>query len=286
MPPEVQGRADVVARKPGVVAGMPIVPLVLTELGAAVEARLLVSDGDKIEAGQTLATLSGSAADILTAERIVLNFLGRLSGIATLTRQYVDAVEGTAAKVYDTRKTTPGWRLLEKYAVRCGGGFNHRLGLHRAVMIKDNHVALAKQEGLTLPAAVERVRRSLVERNADLEAIEVEVDSLEQLDAVLPMEPDIVLLDNMAAAELAKAVELRNRVARDVVLEASGGVNLDTIAAIASSGVDRISVGALTHSAASLDVGLDWGLEQRGWQAGRILSALPGRAYRWDCIFS
>ncbi|MDA8745423.1 carboxylating nicotinate-nucleotide diphosphorylase [Rubripirellula amarantea] len=258
VPPEAQGRVVVVARRPGVLAGLPIVPLVLGELRASATCELHAADGDAVTAGQALATLTGSAADLLTAERIFLNFLGRLSGIASLTRQYVAATAGTSAEVYDTRKTTPGWRLLEKYAVRCGGGFNHRLGLHRAVMIKDNHVALAQQEGLTLPQAVERVRQNLATQNASIEALEVEVDSLEQLRSVLAVHPDIVLLDNMSTNELSEAVSLRDQSAADVVLEASGGVSLDTVGAIARTGVDRISVGALTHSAAALDIGLDW----------------------------
>ncbi len=258
VPPESAGHVAIVARSAGVVAGLPVVPLVMSELGAAVEVELEVSDGNAVDAGQTLATISGSAADILTAERIVLNFVGRLSGIATLTRRYVDAVVGTGTTLYDTRKTTPGWRLLEKYAVRCGGGFNHRLGLDRAVMIKDNHVALADREGLTLPQAIERVRSMLVNRQASVEAIEVEVDTLAQLEAVLSVEPDIVLLDNMPTEALVQAVELRNQLAPVVILEASGGVNLETIRSIAQTGVDRVSVGAVTHSAPALDVGLDW----------------------------
>ncbi|MCO6046278.1 carboxylating nicotinate-nucleotide diphosphorylase [Aeoliella sp. ICT_H6.2] len=258
VPPEAQGSVAIVARQVGVVAGLTVVPLVLEEMGTLVEYRPAATDGDAIERGQTLATLSGSAADILTAERVFLNFLGRLSGIASLTRRYVDAVAGTRATVYDTRKTTPGWRMLEKYAVRCGGGLNHRLGLHRAVMIKDNHVALAAQEGLTLKHSIELVRENLATAGAKVEALEVEVDTLEQLEQVLAASPDIVLLDNMKLDELQRAVAMRDSLAPTVALEASGGVNLDTIGDIARTGVDRISVGALTHSAVALDVGLDW----------------------------
>lgn len=258
VPPDAKGRVAIVARQAGVVAGLPIVPLVLVEMGAVVEFQSLASDGDLIERGQTLATLDGSAADILTAERVFLNFLGRLSGIASLTRQYVDAVAGTEAAVYDTRKTTPGWRMLEKYAVRRGGGFNHRLGLHRAVMIKDNHVALAAQEGMTLPDAVAEVRTNLAAAQAEVEAVEVEVDTLEQLENVLAAAPDIVLLDNMTLDQLRTAVESRAERDPQIVLEASGGVSLETIGDIARTGVNRISVGALTHSAVALDVGLDW----------------------------
>ena len=258
VPDDVTGSAAIVARSQGVVAGMPLVELVIDELGGVLRVDGQVADGDRIEPQQVLAVVSGSVADLLTAERIFLNFLGRLSGIASLTRQYVDAVAGTGARVYDTRKTTPGWRLLEKYAVRCGGGCNHRLGLHRAVMLKDNHVALAQQEGLTLPAAVERVRTSLREQGVELEAIEVEVDTLAQLEAVLPVRPDIVLLDNMSPAQLEQAVAIRDGSAPEVILEASGGVHLETIGQIAQTGVDRVSVGALTHSAAALDIGLDY----------------------------
>ena len=258
VPADAPGWVDVAARKAGVAAGLPVLQLVIDELALPVELECLVEDGSPLAAGQVLASLRGPAVAILSAERILLNFLGRLSGIATLTRTYVDAVAGSAAQVYDTRKTTPGWRLLEKYAVRCGGGQNHRLGLHRAVMIKDNHVALAQQEGLTLPQAIGRVRQQLDERGVTLEAIEVEVDTLEQLGQVLPARPDIVLLDNMSVEQLSAAVALRNEQAPGVVLEASGGVSLATIGTIATTGVDRISVGALTHSAASLDIGLDW----------------------------
>lgn len=258
VPAEAQGRVAIVARKAGVVAGLPIVPLVLEGMGAVAEFHSQVTDGDSAERAQTLATIAGSARDILTAERVFLNFLGRLSGIASLTRQYVDAVAGTGAAVYDTRKTTPGWRLLEKYAVRCGGGYNHRLGLHSAVMIKDNHVALAAQEGMTLPEAVKEIRHNLSAASAEVEAIEVEVDTLEQLEKVLAVTPDIVLLDNMSLDQLGQAVAMREKVAPTVVLEASGGVTLETIGDIARTGVNRISVGALTHSAVGLDVGLDW----------------------------
>jgi nicotinate-nucleotide pyrophosphorylase (carboxylating) len=258
VPEGAPGRVAVVARKPGVVAGLKMVPLVLAEFHVKFDCEFQADDGQAIERGQTLAVFAGSAADILSTERIVLNVLGRLSGIATLTSEYVRRVAGTGAEVYDTRKTTPGWRLLEKYAVRCGGGFNHRLGLDRAVMIKDNHVALAQQEGMTLPMAVERVRQSLAEHSAQVEAIEVEVDNLQQLAEVLQARPDIVLLDNMTTQQLSQAVLLRNAEMPELVLEASGGVNLDTIAAIAATGVDRISVGALTHSAEVLDIGFDW----------------------------
>jgi nicotinate-nucleotide pyrophosphorylase (carboxylating) len=190
--------------------------------------------------------------------------LGRLSGVATLTRRYVDVVAGAGAHIYDTRKTTPGWRRLEKYAVRCGGGRNHRGGLNEAVLIKDNHLALGSispdaQQQFTPAAAVERARRFVAHHAGEAAMlIEVEVDTLEQLDAVLPARPDIVLLDNMDLAQLRQAVARRNAFDRTIELEASGGVDLRTVRQIAECGVERISVGALTHAATSLDFGLDW----------------------------
>ncbi len=258
IPPSAQGSAQLVAREPGVVAGMPLVDLVLDELNAEVELHYPVADGTAVERGTRLGTLSGKTLQILMAERISLNFLGRLSGIATLTRAYTSAIEGTGARIYDTRKTTPGWRILEKYAVHCGGGYNHRLGLHRAVMLKDNHVAAAEGEGLDLAGALEKVRAHLIAERAAVEAIEVEVDSLEQLEVLLPLRPDIILLDNMPPETLREAVALRNHLAPEVVLEASGGITLATVRALADTGVDRLSVGALTHSAQALDIGLDW----------------------------
>jgi nicotinate-nucleotide pyrophosphorylase (carboxylating) len=235
-------------------------------MDVTIEIAMQANDGDVISAGQTLATLSGPARSLLTSERILLNLIGRLSGIATLARKYVDAVAGTNARIYDTRKTTPGWRRLEKYAVHCGGAHNHRTGLFDAILIKDNHLALAAQaQGtghLTAAEAVRRARDFVASMKAGQRGvpllIEVEVDTFAQLAAVLPENPDFVLLDNMNAEQLRHAVELRNSAAPSVELEASGGVNLTTVAGIAASGVERISVGALTHSAVSLDVGLDW----------------------------
>ncbi len=205
---------------------------------------------------------------MLTAERTLLNLLSRLSGIATLTRQYVEAVAGTKARIYDTRKTTPGWRRLEKYAVRQGGAHNHRTGLYDAVLIKDNHLAFAADfasDGFvpySPAAAVTQAREWLRDRVPELVRsrmiVEIEVDSLQQLDTVLPASPDLVLLDNMTPDQLREAVAYRDAHYPDVELEASGGVNLQTVRTIAESGVDRISIGALTHGVASLDLGLDW----------------------------
>ena len=258
------GRAAVVARQPGVVAGLPAVKTTLLAFHPHLRWSPQTEDGRTVAKGTCVGILEGPARALLAAERVLLNLLGRLSGIATLTRQYVDAVAGTRARIYDTRKTTPGWRRLEKYAVRCGGGWNHRRGLDDAVLIKDNHLALggrgANGAGQFTPAdAVLRARQFVAEQADDpAMVIEVEVDTLGQLEAVLPARPDIVLLDNMTLSQLREAVERCNTRDPAIELEASGGVNLSTIAEIAQTGVDRISVGALTHSAVALDFGLDW----------------------------
>lgn len=260
------GSAAVVARKQGVVAGLPLVAMTL----AAVDARLQwvpqLEDGQVVGQGSCAGIIRGPVRGMLSAERIVLNMICRLSGIASLTRIYVEAVAGTGARIYDTRKTTPGWRRLEKYAVRCGGGWNHRGGLFEAVLIKDNHLAwggIAKGEKHYTPADAVRIARNFAQerRLAGSEnsmIVEVEVDTLEQLEGVLPAGPDIVLLDNMPPEQLRQAVAIRNRFSSAVELEASGGIDLQTIRAVAESGVERISVGALTHSAVALDFGLDW----------------------------
>ena len=266
-PAERRGAADVVAREPGIVAGMPLLPIVVAEAGFGLSIEHFVHDGDVVEGGAILATIRGLAAEILTAERTILNLLGHMMGVATRTGLFVAEIAGTKARLYDTRKTTPGWRRLEKYAVRCGGGFNHRLGLYDAVLIKDNHLALAAEatKGRFGPGDAVRQAREFLQgvmganAGAPAEAIvEVEVDSLEQLRKALPAGPDIVLLDNMSLEELCDAVRLRNEAAPGVELEASGGVRLDTVREIAATGVDRISVGGLTHSAVALDVALDW----------------------------
>jgi nicotinate-nucleotide pyrophosphorylase (carboxylating) len=259
-------QAAVVARQPGVAAGLRAAELALSEMDARVTWSATVEDGARIAQGETLATIAGPARSLLTAERILLNLIGRLSGIATLTRQYVEATAGSSARIYDTRKTTPGWRRLEKYAVHCGGGHNHRSGLFDAMLIKDNHLAFGAAEvgtaHLTPAEAVRRARECAATMAADSSTpvmiVEVEVDALEQLAGVLAAGPDLVLLDNMPPDLLRRAVALRNRIAPGIELEASGGVALHNVAAIAASGVERISVGALTHSAVVLDVGLDW----------------------------
>ncbi len=261
---EVSGAAEVMARQPGTICGLRAAALALDEMEIMADWQPHVVDGDAVPASTPIATFSGSARDLLTAERLILNLIGRLSGIATLTRAYVDLVAGSGARIYDTRKTTPGWRRLEKYAVRCGGGCNHRTGLFDAVLIKDNHLALVSEgsaERLSPAQAVLRARQSLAEMlpgQAGDMIVEVEVDSLEQLDQVLTQQPDIVLLDNMTPEQLRSAVARRDQAGVSTQLEASGGVNLKTVRAIAQTGVERISVGALTHSATALDVALDW----------------------------
>jgi nicotinate-nucleotide pyrophosphorylase (carboxylating) len=260
--PDAQGRAAMAAREPGVIAGLRALPILLDEMQAAIELDLRVGDGTEVAAGATVARFSGSARDLLTCERPMLNLVSRLSGIATLTSEYVRRTVGTKARIYDTRKTTPGWRRLEKYAVRCGGGHNHRTGLFDAILIKDNHLALAAEENLS-PADAVRRARAFVEQldaqyiNKDM-LIEVEIDRLDQLADVLTAGPDIVLLDNMSPELLREAVARRNEIAPHIELEASGGVSLGTVSEIAASGVDRISVGGLTRSSRSLDLGLDW----------------------------
>jgi nicotinate-nucleotide pyrophosphorylase (carboxylating) len=262
--PETQGRAAVVARQHGVVAGLRAAPILLDEMQAAIEWQPRAADGDEVHPGDCVAEMCGSARDMLTCERPLLNLIGRLSGIATLTRQYVRTVEGTSARIYDTRKTTPGWRRLEKFAVRCGGGHNHRNGLFDAILIKDNHLALAAQKHLSPGDAVRTARAFLMQLDSQQQLVskdmlvEIEVETLDQLDSVLAAEPDIVLLDNMSADQLRAAVERRNQFAPNIQLEASGGISLENVREIALTGVERISIGALTHSACWLDLGLDW----------------------------
>ncbi|MDB5471860.1 MAG: nadC [Caulobacter sp.] len=234
------------ARKAGTIAGLACVRLAILALDPTARFEALVNDGDAVEPGAVLARVEANARALLSAERTALNLLGRLSGIATLTSAYADAVVGTGASITDTRKTTPGLRALEKYAVRCGGGVNHRFGLDDAILIKDNHVAAC---GGVRPA-IERARAFA----GHLVKVECEVDSLPQFDEALAAGPDVIMLDNFSLEDLREAVA---RNAGRLVLEASGGVTLDTVAAIAATGVNVISVGALTHSAPVLDIGLD-----------------------------
>ncbi|MCR4340553.1 MAG: carboxylating nicotinate-nucleotide diphosphorylase [Gemmatimonadaceae bacterium] len=237
-----------VARKAGVIAGLPLAVEAFRQLNPRVTVRVDGEDGRKVAPGSVFVVLSGSARGLLSAERVALNFLQRLSGIATLTAKFVAAVHGTGAKILDTRKTTPGWRSLEKYAVRAGGGTNHRMDLSTAILIKDNHLRALDGD---LELAIERTRE-LAPRGTK---VEVECDRIAQVRAAVEAGADIVLLDNMEVDEIRRCVELVNGRA---IVEASGGINLTNVRAIAKTGVDWISVGALTHSAPSLDLALDF----------------------------
>jgi nicotinate-nucleotide pyrophosphorylase (carboxylating) len=259
--PEAWATIDVVIRREGVLAGVPVAELVFPQL-EYVNWVTLITDGSTVRPGDVIARVDGPLRSLLIGERTALNFLMHLSGVATQTRRFVDAIAGTKAVILDTRKTLPGWRLLEKYAVRCGGGTNHRMGLSDGVLIKDNHLAAwmssANSESRSIAAAVRQARR----RSPEGVSIEVEVDTLEQLRDALAGSPDIVLLDNMGPPQLREAVELRDQLARTVLLEASGGITLANVREIAECGVDRISVGALTHSAPALDIAFDWHVQQ------------------------
>jgi nicotinate-nucleotide pyrophosphorylase (carboxylating) len=251
VPPASAARADLVARKKGVVAGLPVTEAVFAVASAGLACTALAADGDLVAPGQALLTVTGPVGPILTAERTALNLLCHLSGVATLTRQWADAIAGTGAQIRDTRKTTPGLRLLEKYAVRCGGGVNHRMALSDAAMVKDNHVVAAG-------GAVEAFKL-VREQYPDL-PVEVEVDSLDQLLPVVEAGAELILLDNFTPERMRAAVMLvgRNEPYGRTLLEASGGLTLDVARAAAESGVDYLSVGALTHSAPILDIGCDF----------------------------
>jgi nicotinate-nucleotide pyrophosphorylase (carboxylating) len=244
---DAKTRAKLVARKGGTIAGLVAAECAFRLVDPSLAFTFEVPDGSNVAAGATLAAIEGVARAVLTAERVALNFAGHLSGVATATHALVEAVAGTKARIVCTRKTIPGLRLLEKYAVRCGGGFNHRYGLDDAVLIKDNHITAAGG----IRAAVERVRAGI----AHMIKIEVEVDTLAQLEEALALGVDTILLDNMPPEILRRAVETAKGRA---VLEASGNVTLATVRAIAETGVDYISSGAITHSAANLDVALDF----------------------------
>lgn len=239
------------AREVLVVAGLPVAEAAFRELSPAIQIERMVRDGQRAKAGENLLRISGPARAILSAERVALNFAQRLSGIATLTAQFVDAISGTQAQILDTRKTTPGLRRLEKYAVTCGGGTNHRFALFDMVLIKDNHLAaLSNAEPNAIAAAVSTARAKYPQLK-----VEVEADTLEQVDQAVAARADFVLLDNMNVVQLRLAVQKCKGRAKT---EASGGVNLSSVRAIAETGVDFISVGALTHSARAVDIGLDF----------------------------
>ena len=261
--PEQRGGCHIVPREKGICAGLATLEWIVDEFDADLDLEITLSDGQLLIPGEPIATLQGSVRDLLTSERTILNILSRLCGIASLTASYVAAIGDSPARLYDTRKTTPGWRLLEKYAVHCGGAHNHRSGLYDGFLIKDNHLALAggTKGPITASAATQRALRwqgSKVEHLSAPTIVEIEVDCLEQFQEVLPTKPDIILLDNFPIAQLCKAVALRDEMKSPVELEASGNVRIDTLPEIAATGVDRISSGALTHQATSLDLGLDW----------------------------
>lgn len=243
-----RSRCAIVAREPGVIAGIPLAREAFRQRDPNVSVRAAVKDGQRVQAMMPVIFVTGHARGLLSAERVALNFLQRLSGVASLTAKYVDAIKGTGAKILDTRKTTPGWRRLEKYAVRAGGGMNHRMDLSAAVLIKDNHLAAV---GGDVELAVQRARNIAPPRTA----VEVECDNLDQVRSALVARADVIMLDNMSNAMLRQAVEL---VDGRAVTEASGGVTLDRVRSIAETGVDWISVGALTHSARAMDLALDF----------------------------
>lgn len=246
IPASAGARAVIASREEGVIAGLPLAEAAFHMIAPGLRFTALVGDGHHVSPGDVVAEIEGSARALLSAERVALNFLGRLSGIASLTNRFVQKVAGTECWIVCTRKTTPGLRAFEKYAVRCGGGFNHRYGLDDAVLIKDNHIAVAGGVAAALRAAKASV--------GHLVKIEIEVDTIAQLREVLAEGTDVVLLDNMNVETLREAVALVEGV---MLTEASGGVTLDTVAAIAATGVDMVSVGALTHSPRVLDLGLD-----------------------------
>jgi len=249
VPPDLRGRAAFLAKDAGEVAGLLIAAEVFRQIDGSIEFAQARTDGAHFAAGDILARATGPVRALLQAERVALNFVQRLSGIATMTRAFVDAIAGTRTVILDTRKTTPGLRDLEKYAVRCGGGMNHRRDLASMAMLKDNHREALTRTGQTLAEAVAAIRAA-----APGIPVEIEVDSLDQLEAALVARPEWVLLDNMLVVEMAEAVR---RTAGRARLEASGGITLKTVAAIAATGVDAISVGALTHSAPSIDISLE-----------------------------
>ncbi len=249
IPADARMKAQFRARQDGVMAGGAAVRIACLMMDPKARVEILVADGSAIAKGDVLVGVEGSARGLLAAERTALNILGRMCGIATQTRTYVQAVAGTKARIADTRKTTPGLRALEKHAVACGGGINHRFGLDDAILIKDNHVAVCGGVGKAVRAAKAFAPH--------LMKVEVEVDGLDQLDEALAEGPDVVMLDNFTLTDMSEAVRRVKTSGVQVVLEASGGVNLDTVAGIAATGVDVISVGALTHSVIQLDIGLD-----------------------------
>lgn len=256
IPPDATARAEIRSRGHGVICGLQIARSIASRGAGTLETEPLAVDGDRVEPGMRVMEMRGPLASMLEVERTLLNLLGRASGVATATSRFVDAVAGTDAVIVDTRKTTPGLRSIEKYAVRCGGGRLHRIGLHDAVLIKDNHlVGIGERFSEAVESGANGCREQMRPR-----FIEIEVDNLEQFEVVLDLPSgtvDIVLLDNMDLPSIRTAVERRDLRRRSLVLEASGGVSMESVRAIAETGVDRIAVGAITHSAAQVDFGLD-----------------------------
>ena len=251
IPAAHQGTAVLLTREPCVLAGMDLAEAVFREVDGTLKWKALAKDGDRLQADQGVAEISGSARGILTGERCALNFLQRLSGIATRTDEFVQAVAGTPTQILDTRKTTPGLRALEKHAVRCGGGRSHRMGLYDAVLIKENHLALVPEQDLA--ALLARARQE----NPDLPVI-VEADNLALARQLLGLQPDRILLDNLSPKEVAQIAQEKRRIGSDIPLEVSGGVTLERAKALAQAGADFLSVGSLTHSARAMDFALDW----------------------------
>ncbi len=250
IPPDIRGLGLMVAKAEGVIAGVDVALEVFRQTDPAVEARALAADGSEVSPGDVVAEVSGGIAGILKGERVALNFIQRLSGIATATSAYVKAVQGTRAHIIDTRKTVPGIRQLEKYAVRVGGGHNHRYNLADGILIKDNHIAALRAQELGLVEIVSRAR----ENSPHTLRVEVEVESVEEAREALEARADVIMLDNMSTEEMRQVVSMA---AGRCLLEASGGINLDTVRAVAETGVDLISVGALTHSVRAMDISLD-----------------------------
>ena len=252
IPPDIRGAGTLVAKTTGVVAGVEVALEVFRQTDPSVETRVLMSDGSAVSPGDVVAEVEGSVAGILKGERVALNFVQRLSGIATATSTYVNAVQGTGARIIDTRKTVPGLRQLEKYAVRVGGGHNHRYNLADGILIKDNHIAALRAQELGLVEIVRRAR----DNSPHTVKVEIEVESVEEAREALEARADVIMLDNMPPEEMRRVVAMTMG---RCLLEASGGINLDTVRAVAETGVDLISVGALTHSVRAMDISLDMG---------------------------
>ncbi len=250
MPPELQGKASIVVKASGVLAGIEVAKMVFLRVDPSLQFEPLIPEGSKVKPGDKIARVEGKVASILKAERVALNFLQRLSGIASETRRYVEAVDGFNSRIVDTRKTTPGLRFLEKYAVRIGGGYNHRLHLGNGVLIKDNHLKALRSQGMSLKEVVAKAKQ----KTPHFLKVEVEVNTTEEAIEAADAGADIIMLDNMSLKEMRHAVEL---VKGCVLLEASGGITLDNVRVVAETGVNLISIGALTHSAKALDISLE-----------------------------